>query len=520
MCDKNDPTLTGIPAELKLDLCSLLDKTTLLALRAVSNRWLNFTTPTLAEKIKDKLVCIDVLITRDGLDTFRSLTRTPRFMNLIVEINFIGGVAGFLEESKASTTIQYSEDQMIAVTQLIEEQKEFELEMKEALQILTYAMRNMRWAMKISTINVGSVLSGPEVDHACGLPSILDALRLTQEQQGQLSHLCSVSKSRNMLNEVIIPFCAFKASQFSKPVINFHINPDNIQLNEMANLPESFVGTNQVLLSKFFISSTVGPNTLMHTEGYHNQSEQLRRCMDLAKNTAELTLFGCMGRNECSVCDPDSQDDDPYFGTRCVDQGCFACCDMAQALSDSKFGHINHLKLNALALSAETITDLIRSNRDTLQTIDLIDMELTSGTWKAVFEALRNVPHLYELMLGDLYQPIGTHNTEYSEFHHQTFDNLFGLEDSDNVANYLELCVNSFEAALAFATGDKSGGHVKVVLPSPIYAKTLTADSWDKNLEPTIHAIPQQIQNNGGMEDVEEGVECLEVSGPVEETHE
>jgi hypothetical protein len=51
---------------------------------------------------------------------------------------------------------------------------------------------------------------------------------------------------------------------------------------------------------------------------------------------------------------------------------------------------------------------------------------------------------------------------------------------------------------------ERSVGHVKVVLPSPIYAKTLTADTWDKNLEPTIHQIPQQIQSNGGMGDVEE----------------
>jgi hypothetical protein len=88
---------------------------------------------------------------------------------------------------------------------------------------------------------------------------------------------------------------------------------------------------------------------------------------------------------------------------------------MAQALSVSKFGHINHLKLNALSSRHKTITELIRSNRDTLQTIDLIDMELTtSGTWKAVFEALRNVPNLYELMLGDLYQCAGWNTAEQS----------------------------------------------------------------------------------------------------------
>jgi hypothetical protein len=99
----------------------------------------------------------------------------------------------------------------------------------------------------------------------------LDLGRLeVQERQGQLSHLCSVSKSRNMLNEVIIPFCVFKTSQFSKPIINFHINLDNIQLNEMTNLPKSFVGTDQVLLSKFSRVLTVTDTRQYPTQTDHN----------------------------------------------------------------------------------------------------------------------------------------------------------------------------------------------------------------------------------------------------------
>ncbi|KAF2677049.1 hypothetical protein K458DRAFT_466798 [Lentithecium fluviatile CBS 122367] len=438
MESQNDPTLMGLPLELQHIVCTFLEKADLLSLRLVSRCFATVTVTPLSKRL-DRLQNIPVLITREGLQIFRGICQTPEFLEKMESVRFIGEVERAIGCLLNPKRFSLSATQMMEAIQFGLEQKALVASESVAAELLADALRLLKDAPNIRRVNLGFDTVYYRSGQACGMRAIFRKLGLNATLQASFGAEGNEYVPRDVHHNIPIPLRALKASGFDQKVVRIYIDPYYGIVTRTPFLDPEFWNVVDIdCLQKLKISR--------HTELKRTAERDwawVSPCLRSAARIDNLSLTGCRAPRECTKCPHERYR--RYKNCVAPGKGCKGCGAITRTLASTTFPNLQKLKLEHLLLSEEILKSLLNACKPTLTSIRLCNIELECGTWRSIFELLKEAGELERVYLRSLYQELSGATGDTETGKHEV-----AVWTKNDVATFLDQVVAGFAAVLIY----------------------------------------------------------------------
>ncbi|KAF1955269.1 hypothetical protein CC80DRAFT_549474 [Byssothecium circinans] len=469
------PTLAGLPTELQWQVCSNLDKKDLLSLRSVSKQFVASTASELFRRIP--LSVLKVFLTREGLKTFSGLCEFPDFVRALdgSELYFYGGIADFLEDWKndgwknggwktdvwgkdkwrrdhregwiIDGWLRWNQARKVIFESMVKEQKDFEREQSEAVQLVIKALEQFRRNGIKVDIKVGTPLPKLQGEPIIGMQSLLN--KVDESYKKRLSRPRWVSNGdrfQDLYQEVSIPLQVLRKSDFSEKIVELEINPAHTSIQKLPSNSDAWKILDRVRKLNLRIT-----DNHYHKEAWGEAWERIIPVIQAASECEEILIGGCGVPKQWRSSSSSFRADDLCSYVR---QNCSGCQHIVKALNATSFTALTWLSLELLPMNEEVISGIIRSNHSTLSRISIKEVELVSGCWRGVVQAMRTAIHLDSLRLEGLRQGV-QHATSFSR--DMFNDYRVGIWNRENIQRYLDSLISKFEALIMHSGVSYSG---------------------------------------------------------------